>query len=211
MTALKPHVAGISGRRFADFLLFGVTSAEMALLFVLTPTFTITDWIYVSANLLVLGIALTRRPPELQDRSLSAAAAVIVAYAYPYAQVAYLRWVPGKAGWPAGGLALVILGACLSLATLLTLGRWFGVRPALRGLATKGPYRVVRHPMYLAYMLADIGYNLQEWNSGTVLLVLAGWASLLYRIHAEERMLSQAADWPAYVARVRYRLFPGLW
>ena len=142
---------------------------------------------------------------------MAAGAAVIVAYAYSYAQVAYLRWVPGMAAWPAGGLVLVTLGACLSLASLLTLGRWFGGRPALRGLATRGPYRIVRHPMYLAYMLADIGYNLQEWNAGTVLLVLAGWSSLLYRIRAEERMLSQASGWPAYVARVRYRLLPGLW
>jgi protein-S-isoprenylcysteine O-methyltransferase Ste14 len=211
MTEMLPRVFGMWGRRFADFLLFGVTSVEVALLFFLTHTFTLTDWIYVLTNLLVLGIALTRRPPELQDRSIAAGAAVIVAYAYSYAQVAYLRWVPGKAAWPGGGLVLVTLGACLSLACLLTLGRRFGVRPALRGLATRGPYRVVRHPMYLAYMLADIGYNLQEWNAGTVLLVLAGWASLLYRIRAEERMLSQAAGWPAYAARVRYRLLPGLW
>ena len=208
---VRRPITDMSGRRFADFLLFGVTSAELGLLVVLTPTFTLTDWIYVSANLLVLGLALTRRPPELQDRSLAAGAAVIGAYAYTYAQVLYLRWVPGDAGWPAGGLVLVALGACLSLASLLSLGRWFGVRPALRGLATKGPYRFVRHPMYLAYMLADIGYNLQEWNSGTVLLVMAGWASLLYRIRAEERMLSQAAGWPAYAARVRCRLVPGLW
>ena len=211
MTEARLRVFGMWGRRFADFLLFGVTSVEVALLFFLTHTFTLTDWIYVLANLLVLGIALTRRPPERQDRSVAAGAAVIVAYAYSYAQVAYLRWVPGKAAWPVGGLVLVTLGACLSLASLLTLGRWFGVRPALRGLATRGPYRVVRHPMSLAYMLADIGYNLQEWNAGTVLLVLAGWSSLLYRIRAEERMLSQASGWPAYVARVRYRLLPGLW
>jgi protein-S-isoprenylcysteine O-methyltransferase Ste14 len=208
---VRTHVSGIWRRRFADFLLFGVTSAEMALLFVLTPTFTITDWIYVLQNLLVLGIALARRPPELQDHSLASGAAVIVAYAYSYAQVAYLRWVPGEPAWPTGGLFLVTLAAFLSLASLLSLGRWFGVRPALRGLATRGPYRVVRHPMYLAYVVADIGYNLQEWNSGTVLLVMAGWASLLYRIRAEERMLSRAAGWPAYRARVRYRLLPGLW
>ena len=44
--------------------------------------------------------------------------------------------------------------------------------------------------MYLAYVLADIGYNLQEWNIGTALMVMAGWASLFYRIHAEERILS---------------------
>ena len=198
-------------RRFADFLLFGVTAAEMVLLFVLTPTFTPTDWIYVSSNLLVLGIALARRPPEFQDHSLASGAAVVVSYAYTYAQVAYLRWVPGEEAWPAGGLVLVALGARLSLASLLSLGRRFGVRPALRGLATRGAYRLVRHPIYLAYMLADIGYNLQEWNSGTLLLVLAGWTSMLYRIHAEERMLSRDAGWPAYVTRVRCRLLPGLW
>jgi protein-S-isoprenylcysteine O-methyltransferase Ste14 len=65
--------------------------------------------------------------------------------------------------------------------------------------------------MYLAYLLADIGYNLEEWNFGTVLLVIVGWASLLYRMHAEERMLSQHAGWPAYVALARHRLFPGVW
>jgi protein-S-isoprenylcysteine O-methyltransferase Ste14 len=81
----------------------------------------------------------------------------------------------------------------------------------LRGLVTSGPYKFVRHPMYLSYVLADIGYNLQEWNFVTVFLVLVGWASLLYRIRAEERVLSQHAGWPAYVALVRYRLFPALW
>jgi protein-S-isoprenylcysteine O-methyltransferase Ste14 len=65
--------------------------------------------------------------------------------------------------------------------------------------------------MYLAYLLADIGYNLHEWNPATLLLVAAGWTSLLYRIRAEERVLSQHADWPAYAASVRYRLVPGVW
>jgi len=202
---------GIAGRKFADFLLFGVTLTELAVLFPLTPTFTFVDWIYVSQHLLVLAIALTRRPPQAQDHSVATSAAVVVAYAYPYAQVAYLRWIPGDPAWEAGGLVLVSLAACLSLASLLTLGRWFGVRPALRGLATAGPYRLVRHPMYLAYLIADIGYNLQEWNSGTALLVMAGWISLLYRIRAEERVLSGHAEWPGYAARVRYRLLPGLW
>jgi protein-S-isoprenylcysteine O-methyltransferase Ste14 len=208
---VRPHVSGISRRRFADFLLFSVTSAELAILIVLTPTFTIVDWIYVLQHFLVLVIALTRRPPEVQDRSLPSNASVVVAYTYPYAQVVYLRWVPGDTAWPAGGFVLVTLAACLSLASLLSIGRRFGIRPALRGLATRGPYRLVRHPMYLAYMLADVGYNLQEWNFGTALLVIAGWASLLYRIHAEERILSQDAGWSNYVASVRYRLLPGLW
>jgi protein-S-isoprenylcysteine O-methyltransferase Ste14 len=199
------------GRRLADLLLFCVTSAELVILFLLTPTFTITDWIYVLQHFIVLGIALTRPQPKLRDYSVASSVAVGIAYAYPYAQVIYLRWSPGQVTWPAAGLVMVTLAAGLSLVSLLAMGRFFGVRPALRGLVTRGPYKFLRHPMYLSYVLADIGYNLQEWNSVTLLLVLVGWASLVYRIHAEERVLSQHAEWPAYVALVRYRLLPGLW
>lgn len=202
---------GFFGRPFADFFLLAVTSVELALLVLLTPTFTLIDWIYVCSNLLVLVLAVTRRPAQEQDRSLAASVAVVVSYTYTYAQVALLRWIPGHEAWPAGGLVLVILGACLSLASLASLGRFFGVRPALRGLATRGPYRVVRHPLYLAYLFADVGYNLQEWNLGTLLLVAAGWASMLYRIIAEERVLSHDANWADYATRVRYRLLPGIW
>ena len=202
---------GVSGRRFADFVLFGVTLGELAILVISTPTFTFLDWIYVLQHLLVLGIALTRRPPQVQDRSLGSAAAVIVSYGYPYAQVIYLNWIPGNPGWPEAGFVLVTLSTVLSLVSLLTLGRLFGVRPALRGLMTKGPYRIVRHPMYLSYVISDIGYNLQEWSPVTVLLVIAGWGSLIYRIHAEERVLALDAGWPAYKGLVRYRLIPGIW
>jgi len=199
------------GRRFADFLLFCVTSTELVILFWLTPTFTITDWIYVLQHFIVLGIALTRPQSKVRDYSIASSIAVGVAYLYPYAQVIYLRCSPGHVAWPTAGLVLVTLAAALSLVSLLTIGRFFGVRPALRGLVTSGPYRLVRHPMYLSYVVADIGYNLQEWNFVTLLLVLVGWASLVYRIHAEERLLSQHAERPAYVVLVRYRLFPGLW
>ncbi len=198
-------------RRFADLLLFCVTSTELVILFLLTPTFTITDWIYVLQHFIVLVIALTRPQPKLWDYSIASSMAVGASYAYPYAQVIYLRWSPGDVASPTVGLVLVTLAAGLSFVSLLTMGRLFGVRPALRGLVTRGPYRFVRHPMYLSYILADIGYNLQEWNFVTLLLVLVGWMSLVYRIHAEERLLSQHAEWPAYIVLVRYRLFPGIW
>ncbi len=198
-------------RSVGDLVLIGVTVVELRLLFWLTPSFTINDWIYVLKHLLVLGVALTRRAPKRQDRSLSSNASIVVVYAYPYGQLVYLRWVPGEAPWPEGGLYIVSAAACLSLASLLSLGRLFGVRPALRGLATKGPYRLIRHPMYLAYMVSDFGYNLQEWNWGTALMVLVGWVALVYRIYAEERILAHDPGWAAYAARVRSRLIPSLW
>jgi protein-S-isoprenylcysteine O-methyltransferase Ste14 len=197
--------------RLADLVLFTLTAVELALLLRFVPSFTITDWIYVTSHLIVLGIALTRRPAKALDRALTSYAAVIVAYAYPYAQVVYMRWVSGNPVWPAGGVVLVAFAAVLSLVSLVALGRGFGLRPALRELTTTGPYRVVRHPIYLAYVIADIGYNLQEWNLGTILLVLAGWAAMIYRIHAEESILSRDPGWQRYVSSVRSRLVPGIW
>jgi protein-S-isoprenylcysteine O-methyltransferase Ste14 len=198
-------------RRFADVLLFSVTLTEFTILLRQTDTFTFVDWIYVSQHLLVLAFAFTRRAPEVQDHSLPSNVAVLVSYAYPYAQVLLLGWRPGEPAWPAGGAVLVTVAACLSLASLISLGRSFGIRPALRGLQTNGTYHFVRHPIYLSYVIGDIGYNLYEWNVGTVLLVLVGWASLFYRIRAEERVLSHDPGWRAYVASVPYRLLPGLW
>ncbi len=198
-------------RRFADLLLFCVTLTELVILFRLTPTFGVADWIYILQHLIVLGVALARPRPSVRDYSMPTSIAVAISYAYPYAQVIYLRWSPGEEAWPAGGLALVTLAAGLSFLSLLTIRRRFGVRPALRGLVTSGPYRFVRHPMYLWYVLGDIGYNLEEWNFVTLLLVLIGWASLVYRIYAEERVISQDPGWQDYLTHVRYRLLPGLW
>jgi protein-S-isoprenylcysteine O-methyltransferase Ste14 len=192
-------------------VLYGVTLAELSLLVSMTPTLTALDWIYVLQHVIVLGVALIRPAPRAQDRTWRAAMACLVAYAYPYAQVIYLRLVPGDPAWPWPGHILVVVAAGVSLTSLLTLGRSFGVRPALRGLAQKGPYGMVRHPLYLAYLIADIGINCAQWNGGTLILTAIGWAALLYRIRAEERVLAQDPGWAAYARTVRFRLLPGLW
>src|SRR3982751_6714360 len=98
---------GLWGRRPADFFLFAITAAELAILILLTPSLTVTDWIYACSNLLVLGIALTRRPAQVQDRSVAAGIAVFVSYTYSYAQVMLLHWRPGHVACPEGGLVLV--------------------------------------------------------------------------------------------------------
>src|SRR5438445_10387153 len=132
-------------RRFADLLLFCVTATELVILFLLTPTFTITDWIYVLQHFIVLGIALTRPHPKVRDYSIASSMAVGTAYAYPYAQVIYLRWSPGHVAWPAAGLTLVTLATGLSLVSLLAMGRLFAMRPPLIVLLTSAPYRCRRH------------------------------------------------------------------
>jgi protein-S-isoprenylcysteine O-methyltransferase Ste14 len=205
------HLPAIPGRRLADLLLFCVTATALVVLFLLTPTLGLVGWLYVLQHLMVLAIALTRSEPLMTDYSVPSNIAVGVAYVCPYAQVICLYWWPGKVAWPEGGLVLVTFAAVFSVVCLLTLGKRFGVRPALRGLVTRGPYRVVRHPLYLSYVIAHIGFNLQVWNVATLLLALLGWAAMVCRIRAEERVLSGGPGWPAYVGLVRYRLVPGLW
>jgi protein-S-isoprenylcysteine O-methyltransferase Ste14 len=205
------EVASILERQLADLLLICVTVTALGFLVLLTPALGIVGWLYVLQHLIVVGIAVTRPEPRIADYSLLSNIAVGVAYVCPYAQVICLYWWPGKVTWPEGGLVLTTLAAVFSVVCLFTIGKRFGVRPALRGLVTDGPYRLVRHPLYLSYVIAAIGFNLQMWNLATLLLVLLGWASMFYRIIAEERLLSRDPTWPTYVRLVRYRLIPGIW
>jgi protein-S-isoprenylcysteine O-methyltransferase Ste14 len=198
-------------RRLADLLLFGVTVTALGVLLLLTPTLGLVGWLYVLQHLMVLAIALTRSESLMTDYSVPSTIAVGVAYVCPYAQVICLYWWRGKVAWPEGGLVLVTAAAVFSIICLLTLGKRFGVRPAVRGLVTRGPYRIVRHPLYLSYVIAHIGFSLQVWNVPTLSLALVGWAAMACRIRAEERVMSRDPGWPAYVALVRYRLVPGLW
>src|SRR5260370_42552854 len=115
------------------------------LLFPATPLPN-TKWIFRLENFHVLRVGLHAPHPKVWDYSIASSVAVGIAYAYPYAQVIYLRWSPGYVVSPAAGLVLVTLAAGLSLVSLLTMGRLFGVRPALIGLVRRGPYKFFRHP-----------------------------------------------------------------
>src|SRR6186997_743913 len=115
------NAVAVSPRRWSDVLLFSVTFVELGVLLILTPALALPDWIYVLQHVMVLVIALTRRPPAVHDHSLGISAAVAVSYGYPYAQVIYLQRIPGVSLWPEGGMVLIAAGALLSIVSLSTL------------------------------------------------------------------------------------------
>lgn len=103
------------------------------------------------------------------------------------------------------------LGLLISLSAKLFLNNSFGIVAATRGVKLAGPYRLVRHPMYLGYGLIHAGFlllNLSVWN---VALYAAAWTAMIVRIREEEAFLSQDEAYRNYSARVRYRLLPGLY
>ena len=52
---------------------------------------------------------------------------------------------------------LTIFGFSLVTLATIDLGRSFGVAPAARGTVQTGVYRMIRHPMYVGYAVAELG------------------------------------------------------
>ncbi len=109
------------------------------------------------------------------------------------------------------GLVLQLLGLAICLAALAALGRSFGFAAADRGLATRGPYAIVRHPVYAAYIVIQGGYLLQSVSWWNALVMTFATGCNVGRALAEERLLTESGDYLAYRSRVRWRLVPGIW
>ena len=82
--------------------------------------------------------------------------------------------------------------------------------PANRGVKTRGPYRLLRHPMYAGYTLTHIGFLIGFPSLANTLLYAAVLALNVARILREEAILTHDAGYRAYATRVRFRLLPGL-
>lgn len=106
---------------------------------------------------------------------------------------------------------LLVGGNVLAIASLAHLGSAFGILPEARGLVTSGPYRLVRHPVYLGEIIAALGAVLPILSPTLACLLLAFMALQYWRALNEERVLSAA--FPAYsdYAASTWRAIPGVY
>lgn len=100
------------------------------------------------------------------------------------------------------------IGVGFAVWALWCLGRSFGIAPADRGLVQRGPYRLVRHPMYLgelfSFTMVAAG-NLSMWN---VIVVTLTTITILMRIKWEEQLV---IGYGTYARIVKWRLIPYVW
>jgi protein-S-isoprenylcysteine O-methyltransferase Ste14 len=115
------------------------------------------------------------------------------------------QWLP-----PAVPGLLVLFGIFLQVAAKLTLGRCFGLLPAIRGIVVSGPYRVVRHPIYAGYFFTHLGFFLVATSWHNLFVYVGLYACQIMRILDEERLLAQTPSYAAYMQRVRWRMIPGV-
>ena len=86
------------------------------------------------------------------------------------------------------GLMVQLVAVSMGVVTYLTLGRSFGFAAADRGLVTRGPYALVRHPIYACYLLALSGYLLQSISVRNALVVVFVLGCDVGRAAVEERV-----------------------
>lgn len=108
------------------------------------------------------------------------------------------------------GVSLQIVGTLFEIYGKAALGRGFGIIAANRGIVLKGPYRIVRHPIYLGYLVTHVGFLLTNWSLRNIAVYLATYFFLVARIFSEERLLSGEESYRDYCRQVRFRLIPGI-
>jgi protein-S-isoprenylcysteine O-methyltransferase Ste14 len=158
--------------------------------------------------LLVIWCYLRRGRATASSGSLTAHVAAVAATVMPFAFP-----LLGAAAGTSAQLtsdALLVAGTAWSVWALWSLGRNLSVLAQARGLADRGPYRWVRHPLYTGELVSALGLAIA---AGTLAAAVT-WVILCllqgYRAVREEQVLLRALPgYPSYRSRTA-ALLPGL-
>ncbi len=158
---------------------------------------------------------LRAKEPERAQRQLIGASGLVFILGFVLAGLCFRfrRFlVPHWMVWSA--CAVFLLGYAL-YGIVIAHNRWLArtveIQPGQQ-LVDRGPYAVVRHPMYTAVLLMFLSMPLILGSWPAFVLFLAFPGILIRRIHNEEQVLTAGLDGYAhYKTRVKYRLIPFVW
>lgn len=148
------------------------------------------------------------------------------------ASLSLLLWTPGalilssldqRFGWSEvpsvvrfGSLALLVAGHGLSTWAMATNRFYSGTvriqKERGHAVVSDGPYRYVRHPGYVAYLLLALATPLWLGSLWGLLPAALGSTAMVVRTSLEDQTLCEELDGYAdYARQVHYRLIPGVW
>jgi len=129
----------------------------------------------------------------------------------------YIAPLLPRATWmEVSGLVLVILGSVLFVWARRILGKSYSGHVSVKEdqeLMQSGPYRFIRHPAYLGYLLMALGLALGYSSlAGLIAVPLVLIPATIFRIRVEDKMLAEhfGAPFAEYVRKTK-RLLPGIW
>lgn len=188
--------------------------AERAFVALLSLPYLISFAIYSQAHPFVLAVVASEMLSVFFIVTRRAGVAQLRAYA----------WAVGLAGAALPLLArpgnielaqawlttpLMVGGLLISVWAKISLNRSFGAVAANRGIKIGGPYRFVRHPMYLGYFVSQVGFLLTAFSWYLFAIFGAAWLVQVLRILEEERVLLMDPAYREMAKRVPRRVLPG--
>lgn len=111
------------------------------------------------------------------------------------------------------GAGIWLFGSVVGFWPIWYMRHSFSIEPAARELATDGPYRLARHPIYASQILMYVGIFLLHATMVFALALVTWFVVLHVRVEYEERVLNEeypeyeryrrrvGAFWPRFVVR----------
>jgi protein-S-isoprenylcysteine O-methyltransferase Ste14 len=159
--------------------------------------------------LLAILLVVVRRRSLSDQMRLSGLVAALVGTLAPSLLV-YGNQRGADRFWALPAALLLVVGMAWAIWSLSALGRCFSVVPEARGLVTSGPYRWVRHPVYLGEIIAALGLLLPIISVFHVMVFVVFCLLQIWRTRHEEAALEHSfPEYAAYRSRTS-RLLPGL-
>ena len=174
---------------------------------------TLLEWILAgagAATLIVFAVALQNffvQPPTLTRlqrlfQDLSVLVGVTHGLGLLMLDSAGNAWIIAGIVMYAGGLALFL--SALEAARRVPLTRTFVYTPKCDTILTKGPYRIIRHPIYLSYSLAWLAAPVATHNIFLALTAVLMVTCYVISAREEERLLAsgpRGAEYAEFLKR----------
>ncbi|CAN0620756.1 Isoprenylcysteine carboxyl methyltransferase [Burkholderia multivorans] len=167
----------------------------------------ITLIVTVLAASLTVGLSLFARVPTRRDWSL---ASLVLSLGGTYYFLLFQLNVTERLAPDPVAASVQLAGLVWQIYAKLSLRGAFGILPAHRGIVSRGAYRFVRHPIYLGYLIVDVGFLVANFSVQNVAAIALQLLLQAGRIHREERILSDDAAYRTYRETVRHRVIPGV-
>jgi protein-S-isoprenylcysteine O-methyltransferase Ste14 len=163
--------------------------------------------VWVVGAVMMGAMSIVRIAPRAYMMDLRALASTAAVFLLP-CMVRPVLPSTGMMAWT--GIALEVFGVGLSQVARIYMGRSFGILPGNRGIVSKGPFKLVRHPIYAGWFLLTVGYLLSYPSRANLFIMIATLPFMLWRISLEEELLVDDPEYREYEARVTFRLIPGV-
>lgn len=171
--------------------------------------YNITQAIFAANIIVFIASMYVRRAPARITSKPAHWALAFIAFYGPFSLL-----IIGDPGVPLVNpivtTGLAILSFFIFTYARMSLGRAIGIVPSHRGIVVAGAFRWVRHPIYTGIFITYFGFLLGAFSPINFVLLSLFTIVFVIKSFIEEDFLKSDPAYAAYLAKVKWRWFPGI-